>query len=477
MTVSPCPKCFEDVTVPAGAKPEARVRCPLCYEEYALSDALKKLPPSLIVLDDGAAGGQHKPGVAFSDGGDSAVVDERPPAFEFDEESAPKAGGRASVTPGGRPRKKPKNPLVEIAKIVGGGVVGIGAALMITIWFMGDPLKFGPKIGSVLPWIVPQQHRPNGDDADKPKDTSSNTAGNSGGGKTTVDDNANDRDRKTLLGAGDNAFAKGQDPQNGNAKTNDPKSASTGGNKPKTTDSGLPVSPFDGAGNSTNSGDNSNPPPDVPTPHKWIRGATAATPTELSDTIQGAKDAYAAWRDTDMSDDGAKRDAGNRLFESLASVGGVVTRVDPANEEVQTYAGQFQKELEGIAGSDELRRIITTLAAKSLVAEKRTTDGVALSGKVVEVAQRGALHEIRVAPEISEQIRTNFPELSEVSVFGWIAPHEQCKPGAEVLVLGSILDRPLENLKGYSGDADQIICGGFVYRRPSEPPPDPLDEP
>ena len=51
MSITQCPKCDEKVTLPAGGHRDARVRCPLCQEEYVLSEALDKLPPTLILLD------------------------------------------------------------------------------------------------------------------------------------------------------------------------------------------------------------------------------------------------------------------------------------------------------------------------------------------------------------------------------------------------------------------------------------------
>ena len=50
MTTVSCPKCSDQVTVPASAPRSARVRCPLCQEEYDLADALAQLPPTLIVI-------------------------------------------------------------------------------------------------------------------------------------------------------------------------------------------------------------------------------------------------------------------------------------------------------------------------------------------------------------------------------------------------------------------------------------------
>lgn len=53
MSVSSCPRCAQQVTLPVGVSNNARVRCPLCNAQYVLADALVNMPPLLEVLDDG----------------------------------------------------------------------------------------------------------------------------------------------------------------------------------------------------------------------------------------------------------------------------------------------------------------------------------------------------------------------------------------------------------------------------------------
>ena len=50
-TVSACPKCSQQVTIPDGVPGDIQVRCPLCDEEYSLSEALATIPPALIPVD------------------------------------------------------------------------------------------------------------------------------------------------------------------------------------------------------------------------------------------------------------------------------------------------------------------------------------------------------------------------------------------------------------------------------------------
>jgi len=64
MTTVSCPKCSDEVALPAGASPKATVRCPLCQEEFLLSSILDAMPPLLIVVDDpeeGASAGAAIP--------------------------------------------------------------------------------------------------------------------------------------------------------------------------------------------------------------------------------------------------------------------------------------------------------------------------------------------------------------------------------------------------------------------------------
>ena len=54
MTIVRCPRCRDEVTVPRHAGSGSLVRCPLCLEQYLLSEALANAPPPLILLSRGA---------------------------------------------------------------------------------------------------------------------------------------------------------------------------------------------------------------------------------------------------------------------------------------------------------------------------------------------------------------------------------------------------------------------------------------
>ena len=49
MTISNCPACDEQVTVPQVSS-DAVVQCPLCGEEFSIEAITDQLPPALIVI-------------------------------------------------------------------------------------------------------------------------------------------------------------------------------------------------------------------------------------------------------------------------------------------------------------------------------------------------------------------------------------------------------------------------------------------
>lgn len=178
MTTVSCPKCSDQVSVPASAPRTARVRCPLCQEEYDLADALAQLPPALIIVSSGvaeepalaavggmdAATGSHI-GSALDHGFDghleggseksfsASVLEAEPSHAEV--VSAPTPAFRSSP----RPRRKEKSMVGELVKIVLGGVVGIGLAILILWWGPGVDLGLAPTIAKVswMRWVLPQK--------------------------------------------------------------------------------------------------------------------------------------------------------------------------------------------------------------------------------------------------------------------------------------------------------------------------------
>lgn len=161
MSVS-CPKCREQVTLPAGVSPSARVECPLCSQVYHFEEVLDLLPPQLIVLDDVPDAGREEASAAEMVPAETLpLVDtgEQVPSmgfdnFEFETSPPPQLRSKRSIR--GQRNARRKSPLLELSKIIAGGVVGLLIGQLILWWGLAkDPLRTAADVAAVAPWAVP----------------------------------------------------------------------------------------------------------------------------------------------------------------------------------------------------------------------------------------------------------------------------------------------------------------------------------
>jgi hypothetical protein len=87
MCIVRCPRCRDEVTVPARATSRALVRCPLCLEQYLLAEALpgrhRRLSSSAARSSTRRLRFSAEPGIEYTvaaGGLDSAAFDARAPA-------------------------------------------------------------------------------------------------------------------------------------------------------------------------------------------------------------------------------------------------------------------------------------------------------------------------------------------------------------------------------------------------------------
>ena len=169
MTISNCPACEEQVTVPQVSS-DAIVQCPMCGEEYSIEQITDQLPPALIVIsgselpeaqpapdDTSSESSFPKPGQDFKD---SSARKSDSSSFSFDEQDAPtRPRTAASYQPRRAPQKKsPAKGLMAV--ILGGLLAGPIAQLILWHAFDKDPLGLAEPIGRIswLEWLVPD-HR------------------------------------------------------------------------------------------------------------------------------------------------------------------------------------------------------------------------------------------------------------------------------------------------------------------------------
>lgn len=186
MMIANCPKCQDKITIPDGARENSNVACPLCRDEFLLSEVLQTLPPRLILLDPAEEDTFAPPAAAVAETTSSlGIVDEvtedaekievpaeespadtepgkskQEDSFAFADSGESGAAAPTSIRSSQRSRQKSENPLGMMIKVALGGLMAAPLAQLILWWgFSRDPVKLGPKVPSVIRWVVPKDLR------------------------------------------------------------------------------------------------------------------------------------------------------------------------------------------------------------------------------------------------------------------------------------------------------------------------------
>ena len=476
MTIVHCPRCRDEVTVPAKASPKALVRCPLCLEEYLLAEALAEMPPALLVV-----GGEMEEepalvgaGVAAAEAGGEYTMAGGYGAGVFDS-SAPAGAtvtpARAGVKPGARPRRKEKSALGEMIKIVLGGVVGLSLGLLVLWWGLRkDPLKLGPQVSPYAPWIVPSEFR------HKPIDAGTTAQNNSATGNATGGTNLN------VPGTGKNGSFQAAPPAaTGNGLQTLP--------DPATTEPGTinPVSPasidlpsLDPVPTTPEENPGTAPPAEAPKPEKppvdftnlLPEGTSPPTTTDppnvpaperpagiaagdLATAVQAANDALAAVE----AGKGESKEVRQQLFTDLylaaADAGRVVSHLDPADADVADPLAQLKRFLGELAGQPGKVSAFGHLGRTHLPLRKEG-EGFVIAGKVVEYRVAGSAYETTL--DAGNNVQVLFVSLGN--------PQDFCEIGDQLLVAGRIVDEPAKNIRGYEGEAERVMLLGEATQIP-----------
>ena len=157
MSIVSCPRCGDKVSVPPAASTSALVQCPLCLEEYFLSDALVQLPPMLVVVGGHAAAAEKEGEYRLAEPVAAAVS-----AAEFGASGGTAVAARPQLRPVSRRRAPEKSAIGEIVKVVLGGLAGLAGGLLVLWWGFGvDVGDLGPTVSKVqyLRFLVPPKLR------------------------------------------------------------------------------------------------------------------------------------------------------------------------------------------------------------------------------------------------------------------------------------------------------------------------------
>jgi hypothetical protein len=574
MTTVSCPKCNDQVSVPSSAPRSARVRCPLCQEEYDLADALAQLPPALIIISAAvtdepvlaavggmdAATGSHI-GSELDHGFDShleghsskeystGVLDAAPSREEM--VSAPTPSFRAAP----RPKRKEKSMVGELVKIVLGGVVGIGLAIVILWWGPGVDLGLAPTIAKVswMRWVLPPKFR----DADKdqgnkevnPEESQplNNDKGNGGEkepkqsktGKLGDDPRFSEALKNSGTPKASGTFAKGEkskgkaeekdpldtsDPFAPETKTGDgelkiegplatepkgttkkPEPAKT---KPATTEEpstedpfklpeekpAKPAKPVEPKEETPAEEPTEKPKEEKPAekpreekpaeekpgeekpatekPKEEKPEEKPAEPTEtptkeapaaaanLTEGIDAANAAAKAFDATDAGDKDARKTAIVALYNAYSGLGRAVEQVNLEDADNAEKLPALRETLSQAANEPVKLNSIGALAARKLDAAEGDP-GILLAGTVKDLKAAGGHFETTL--ELARDKRL-------VTVISSKNPQDSYKIDDQVLILGSVVRVPKENLPGYKGDAEVVVKSGHAMVLPAPKP-------
>src|SRR5437773_3554106 len=136
MTIVRCPRCRDEVSVPAKATARALVRCPLCLEQYLLAEALANAPPPLVII-----GGEIEEAVIQRTVEPEHEYQIASGAFSSAaRESSPPVGAavmlpRPAMRGGRRARRQEKSGLVFFLSVVAGGLLAAPLSIL-TLWWV-----------------------------------------------------------------------------------------------------------------------------------------------------------------------------------------------------------------------------------------------------------------------------------------------------------------------------------------------------
>lgn len=511
MTTVACPRCRDEVTVPAGASRKALVRCPLCEEEYALSEALASLPPALIVI-----GGEEELEPALSAASVAEAGDDyrlAGGAYGGMLDASPSAGtvatsARPSVRGGARPKRKERSAIGEIIKIAAGGVIGLSLG-MVAIWWIADrdPFNLGPTVSPYAPWMVPVKFHKKGTTAPGAGSDTATTSGSPSAGGTNNAQASSPQGRQSASSKGKSTPTVA----NSQAQPGNQEIASGGVNELQTLDSvgtDLPAeNPLVPAGlelpavgpepttpeanpasapvepdteesatpktngkrrepvESVSTGESNSTPPQGPTESVEPSTTVEAKPIDLVRAVGAASEALTKVDESRGAPNEVRRQLFTDLYVALSEMGRVASHLDLGSadaEEPVAVMKHLVGELASQAGTGTKMNAIGTLSRGHMTLRK-SGEGIAVAGAVTDFRSAGKVFECIVALGKDEQ--GNDVTATVVSPAN---PQDFSQIGDQVLVVGSVVDEPATNIAGYEGEAPRVVLLGHAAAVPNE---------
>ncbi|MGD9722175.1 MAG: hypothetical protein AB7O59_11970 [Pirellulales bacterium] len=205
-------------------------------------------------------------------------------------------------------------------------------------------------------------------------------------------------------------------------------------------------------------------PADAATPSEPVGPVNAApvSPAVLAKAIQDAQAADALMTAAQGKTEADVKRARSNFYVSYFRLADAVTfakddsgpgQVEALRQSVEQMARQF-------AADSKRIEALKYNAGRWLAFPRRSTPGVMLAGKVASVQPVGKLQEIKLGIGLDANE-------SLVSVLTDKDPG--LSPGDEAFVFGTIVDKPAEQLAGYSGSEPTVVWNGMLVKVSAQP--------
>jgi len=345
-----------------------------------------------------------------------------------------------SATVRGRPRKR--TLLRPLAKVALGGVVGLACGYFCLLWLRGKSGDF-LELAQYLPrMVLPAEFR----EAPKPmsgRDASPDNAAETMQPLASVDVESTQQAADAQLLPPVEIAASDSTPVAKEAADATSESA----HEPSPLSSGLQTAAYESSLNAVTSATG-----DVRREQILIRDAPSFTAAELTAAIAAARAAQPLLMKGNLTDGREVQFAKGRGYLALADLAQKLTFVsEPAGSESLLAQRHAAEELfRSTLATDRTRGEIAQIFAKWLVSPNRRHGGVFFAANVVWQNQVGPVAEGQAKLDDGRML----------TVLADSAMAEQLGTAKQVVVVGWLVDRPQEQISGYTGGAASAVWAG-----------------
>ena len=532
MTTVSCPKCREQVSIPAGAISHSKVRCPLCQEQYLLTEALQRLPPLLIVVPDTESAA---PFVAALPPANESMVDrdideaadER--AAEYDQEwnlepvEDRQAGGLPAASPTAEParsndwisevgigqdrserverehspsstrassmpsrrrhRRKKAGPVKSFIQIIGGGILGLVIAQLILWWMPGDwakdkrdPLGVADRVAQYAPFLVPAGVRsarmrsnptvaakqlPANELPDQQKTSppekrygmqGQENADITNGNIPPVEDKTDAKTNQSSVGEKSNEETKTEATPRAAPTylTNTLRVPNDPGTDSNVAAKATPSTATDKADSGGTAPATNSDPGALP---DSSGSARPIDPEQLVAILSAASSAENAWDKGGSAPLAERKQLFINFYSRFAQLGEALVHVDRADPQVSEVLPKVDQAIEDLSKQSDKLALFGVYVAK-LLDQEHEHHGVVLFGTVVEYRSGERIAEMRV------RFPSALPSVKQITVLR-SATLDRLPLNTKVLVLGTIVPNPRENIAGYEGQESVVAFEGY----------------